>query len=287
MRSSSRSHRRSADRPPPPGILLPVRAPRSLLAALVVALVALTGCRLDVSVELTIDPDGTGELVVSAVADAELVERKPGLADDLRLEDAVAAGWVVEGPTTPEEGGGLTLTLRHPVTSAAEATNLLASLGPPFAGVTLERTLGPEGSKEATTTLSGQLQLTGGFDAFADSDLLAAVGGTPFAADIAATGATPAESVSVTFRADLPGDVESTTADGGDGVLEWQAPLDGRGVDLATTTAQRPESASGWAGPVATLALVLLVVWVLVSVVVIVLVVRARQRRGRRRPLLR
>lgn len=264
-----------------------MRAPRSLLTALVVAVVALTGCRLDVTADLTIEPDGTGELVVTAVADDELVARKPGLADDLRLDDAVAAGWVVQGPTAPEEGGGLTLTLRHPVTSAAEATNLLASLGPPFSGVTLERTLGPEGSNEATTSLSGQLQLTGGFDAFADSDLLAAVGGTPFAADLAATGATPAESVSVTFRADLPGEVESTTGDAADGALEWQAPLDGQGLDVATTTAQRPDSGSSWAGPVSMLALVLLVVWVLVSIVVIVLVVRARQRRGRRRPLLR
>jgi len=250
----------------------------------VVALLALTGCRLDVDVELTIGPDGTGELVVTAVADAELVERVPGLVDDLRLDDATAAGWSVEGPTAaPDDDGGLVLTLRHPVTSADDATNLLASLGPPFSGVTMSRQLGPEGSNEATTALAGQLQLTGGFDAFADSDLLAAVGGTPFATDIAEAGATPTESMSITFRADLPGVVESTTGTSRDGAIEWSAPLNGDAQDVATTTAQRPEDGNGWAGPLSVLALVLLVVWVLVAVAVIALVVRARARRRHRR----
>ena len=86
---------------------------------------------------------------------------------------------------------GWRVTLRHPVTSAEEATNLLASLGPPFDGMRLERTPSVDG-EETTFALSGQLTLPAGFDSFADSDLLAAVGGTPYADDLAAAGATPA-----------------------------------------------------------------------------------------------
>ena len=41
-------------------------------------------------------------------------QQAPGLAADLRFDDAVAAGWVVEGPTATADGG-LTVTLRHPV----------------------------------------------------------------------------------------------------------------------------------------------------------------------------
>ena len=113
--------------------VVPLRALRLLLWC--AAIVGLAACRLDATVELTIGADGTGELAVTAVADADVVAQAPGLAESLQFADAVAAGWVVEGPTATEDGG-LTVTLRHPVTSAEEATNLLASLGPPFTGMT-------------------------------------------------------------------------------------------------------------------------------------------------------
>ena len=63
----------------------------------------------------------------------------PGLAGSLVLDDATAAGWVVEGPAATE-AGGLSVTLRHPFATVQEAANLLNSLGPPFGNVALERT---------------------------------------------------------------------------------------------------------------------------------------------------
>jgi hypothetical protein len=245
-------------------------------------LAGLAACRVDVAVELVIGADGAGELAVTAVADAGVVEQAPGLADDLRFDDAVAAGWTVEGPAATETGG-LTVTLRHPVTSAAEATNLLASLGPPFADMRLERT--PDGD-ETTVVLSGQLTLPAGFDSFADSDLLAAVGGSPYADDLAAAGATPAESMSVALRAELPGDVEETTGREDDGALAWDAPLDGTATAVTARTVQRPAGGGGWA-VLSTIALVLLVLWVAAAAAFIVSVARARSRRAkarRRRP---
>ena len=145
--------------PPPPV--------RLLLGA--IAVVALAACKVDATVDVTIGPDGTGSVTVTAVADAEVVQQAPGLAGDLRFDDAKAAGWTVDGPTaTPD--GGLRVVLTHPVTSAADATNVLNSLGPPFVGMKLDRVV-TDGGDGATTTLSGQLALTGGFDAFADADL--------------------------------------------------------------------------------------------------------------------
>lgn len=235
----------------------------------------LAGCRVDIEVALTIGADGAGELVVTATADTDVVEQAPGLADDLRFDDAEAAGWVVEGPTATAEGG-LTVVLRHTVTSAADATNLLASLGAPFTAVTVERTTSDD---ETTTEVSGRLELASGFDSFGDADLLAAVGATPFAAQIAASGVTPTDALSVTLRADLPGEVDDTTGDETGGTLEWAAPLDGSSLDLATRTVQRPASGGWWARPLSALALGLLVAWVLASVSLAVLVVRARQRR--------
>ena len=115
----------------------------------------LAACKVDATVDVTIGPDGTGSVAVTAVADAEVVQQAPGLAADLRFDDAEAAGWTVEGPTaTPD--GGLRVVLTHPVTSAADATNVLNSLGPPFVGMKLDRVV-TDGGDGATTTLSGQL----------------------------------------------------------------------------------------------------------------------------------
>ena len=76
---------------------------RRVLAVVVCAL-ALASCRLDVTVDVAIEPDGTGTVTVTAVADAELVDQVPGLADALVFDDAVAAGWQVDGPTATAEG---------------------------------------------------------------------------------------------------------------------------------------------------------------------------------------
>jgi hypothetical protein len=227
-----------------------------------------------VAVDLVVGADGAGELAVTATADAEVVERAPGLARDLRFDDAEAAGWTVAGPD-PTDDGGLTATLRHPVASAEEATNLLASLGPPFVEPRLTRTA--EGD-DVTWTLDGRLTLPDGFASFADADLLATMGGTPYADELA--GADPTESMSVVLRADLPGAVEDTTGERADGRLQWNAPLDGTAVDLATRTVQRPASGGGWARPVSVLALVLLVGWLIAAGLFIAYVVRARQHRN-------
>jgi hypothetical protein len=249
----------------------------SRVLVVVVCALVLAGCRVDVTVDLEIGADGTGELVVTATADAEVVEQAPGLAEDLRFDDATAAGWTVEGPT-PTQEGGLAVTLRHPVASAADATNLLASLGPPFSDVRLERTTVED---ETTVTLAGQLALGDGFDSFADSELLAAAGGSLYADEL--RGRTPAESMSVVFRADLPGDVAETTGERRDGALEWEAPLDGTSAELATRTVQRPASGSSWARPVSVAALVLLLAWIAAVVAFIVSVLRVRRRRQARR----
>ena len=76
----------------------------AVLVSLVGALL-LAGCRVDVTVDLVIGADGTGDLTVTATADAEVVEQAAGLAEDLRLDDAIAAGWTVEGrPRRTTEG---------------------------------------------------------------------------------------------------------------------------------------------------------------------------------------
>ena len=101
------------------------------LALIIVSLLALTACRLDVSVSVEMEPDGTGVVTMVAIADDELVQQVPDLVDDLRLDDAIANGWRVDGPTAADTGG-LVITLTHDFNSAEELANVLTSIGPPL-----------------------------------------------------------------------------------------------------------------------------------------------------------
>jgi hypothetical protein len=253
-----------------------------VLGMLAVVLV-LAACRLDVDVDTTVNADGTGEVVVVGTVDKDVVDRVPGLAGSLVLDDATAAGWVVEGPAATESGG-LAVTLRHPFVSVDEAANVLNSLGPPFGDLVFEYTASED---DVTVTLSGSLSLPGGsWDAFGDQALLTSTGGTPFGAQLAESGANPTESMTVELAVRLPGEVDETTGDRRDGAVVWSAPLDGSVAEVAARSMLSEGGSGGWAGPVSTIALVLLIVWLIAGITLVVLVVRARRRR-RNRPLRR
>ncbi|MEY2959065.1 MAG: hypothetical protein RLZZ01_1633, partial [Actinomycetota bacterium] len=201
--------------------------------------------------------------------------------DGLRLEDAIANGWTVDGPVL-REGGGATIVLTHPFSSAPELANVLTSIGPPLTGMATARTVGEDG--QVVNGINGVLTLPDGYGSFADADLLAAVGGVPFSEDISASGLSIEESFSFTYRVALPGTLESaaTGTSIGDGVVQWVAPLDGSEVGLYMTTVQRP-AGGGWAGVVATLSLVALVGWVVLASAFIAFVAIARRNKRRRR----
>jgi hypothetical protein len=259
---------------------------RLRLLLLAASALVLTACRLDVTVDVAMEPDGTGTVTVAAVADAELVAQVPDLVDDLRLEDAVANGWRVDGPTATDDGG-MTITLVHDFHSDVELASVLNSIGPPLVDMKAARTVDPADPDGPTTNaVDGRLVLANGFDSFADAALVEAVGGRPFGEQIAASGLTPEQAMSFTFRVALPGSLVSsetgTEVDGG--VIEWQAPLDGSEVSLLTQTVQRPAgSGNSWAGPLSDIAFALLIVWLVLAAAFIVFVAVARRSRRRRR----
>jgi hypothetical protein len=275
-----------------------MNAVRRALLVLVAAL-ALAACKVDTTVDVVVQPDGSGTITLTAVADADLVTQAPGLAEDLRFDDVEAAGWTVDGPT-PNDDGGLQVVVSHPFTTVQEANALLQSLnGPdgPLHDVVLGRTVTDD---DITTTLTGSIRVSNGLDAFADPDVLAAIGGTPYADDLAAANLRPADVMTFTFTADLPGDVVTdasstvanteadVTTDGteperDDGVQVWRVPLDGTTADLATTSVLAQGGGGGIWGTVATVALVALVAWLLFAVGFIVMVAKARRDRARRR----
>jgi hypothetical protein len=263
------------------GAVSPARASRLVLG--VVCLLVLTACRLDVLVEVAMEPDGTGVVTVTATADDELLAEVPGLVDDLRLDDAVANGWAVDGPT-PLDGGGSQLVLSHPFTSAAELANVLTSIGPPLTQMAAARTEGADG--QIVNGINGNLVLADGYESFADAELITAAGGLPFGDEIAASGVPIDEALTFTYRVSLPGELQSaeTGTDIGDGVVEWVAPLDGSTTNLYIETVQQPPgSGNTWAGPIATVTFVTMVIWIVLAGAFIVFVAVARRNRRRRR----
>lgn len=246
----------------------------------IASLFALVACRVDVAVHVAMDDDGSGEVTLIATADADVVAAAPGLADDLRFDDLVNSGWTIDGPQ-PTDEGGLTVTLLHPFSSPEQASALVASLNGidgPFKEVTFARVAG---ETTLTFTLDGAGRVDSGLAAFADPDLLASVGATPYADEVAAANLSPSQAVVVTFSASLPGSIDSTTSTAAEG-LSWTVPLDGTSVDLASTTTRSFDRGGIWS-VVSLIALALLIVWAVVAAVLIAYVVYARQQRRRRR----
>lgn len=257
------------------------------LLALVVAALALTACKVDTTVDVTVKADGTGVITLTAVADADVLAQAPGLAEDLRFDDAIAAGWVLTPPAATDTGG-LEVVLTHEFATVEEATALLQSIngvGGPLHDVALTRTVTDD---DITTSLTGTLRVDGGIDAFADPDVLAAIGGSPYADNIAATGLRPTDVVTFTFNADLPGESTTPATDTVDGeqALTWSVPLDGTTADLTTSTVLAQGTPSSIWGTVATIALIVLIAWCVVAVAFIAFVSRARKQRAQRHPTL-
>jgi len=259
---------------------------RRLLALVVVAL-ALTACEVDTTVDVAVKADGTGVITLTAVADADVLAQAPGLAEDLRFDDAIAAGWVLTPPAATEVGG-LQVVLTHEFATVEEATALLQSINGasgPLHDVVLTRTVTDD---DITTSLAGTLRVDGGIDAFADPDVLSAIGGSPYADNIAATGLRPADVVTFTFTADIPGQ-STTLATGtaaGDQSLTWSVPLDGTPADLTSSSVLAQGTPSSIWGTVSTVALIVFVAWCVLAIAFIAFVARARKQRAQRRTTL-
>jgi hypothetical protein len=245
-----------------------------------IAAILLSACRVDTTIEITAHAGGTGTITVTATADGDVVRQAPGLADDLRFDDAKAAGWTVTPPAAIS-GGGLRVKLAHDFASPEEATALLQSIngsGGPLHGAKLARVLDDRGT---TMSLAGSLRIDG-LSAFADPDVLAAIGATPYADEIAAASISPTQAVAVTVKATMPGKINTASGTVDGNTVSWVVPLDGSQLDLATTAFDDHGTAKVW-GLAASIALVALVVWCVLAAAFIAWVVRQRKRRLHRR----
>jgi uncharacterized membrane protein len=187
---------------------------RKFLQTLVVALVAVVGlsaCRVDTSVSTVVNPDGSGTVTVTVLADSEVVAAEPKLATELQTSDLTKTGWTITGPTATADGG-LSVSFAHPFRNLAEGNEVLASLSGPD-GPIIEPLLSSRGSKgEVHWTFVGSIDFSKGLNAIADQDLVSAVGTTPWIAEIERRQLTPGEVTSLTFKLSLPGTAATPTS---------------------------------------------------------------------------
>ncbi len=234
-----------------------------------------TGCRLDVDVAVSMAADGSGTVSLRAVADSELVAAAPAAAQRPLVDDVVWGGWTGFGPT-PTDDGGMVLVLTHRFDDGGDLTALLATIGPPIIDPVVVRELSADDVGRITaadTTLSATLGLPEGFASFSDADLVNALGGEPFAADLA--GLQPDDVMTVEMTVALP----DTSVEGGEKIETFTAPLDGSTTEINMSAQQRTERPRSFASVAADVLAVVLVAWVIASVGFIAWVLMARRRR--------
>ena len=257
------------------------------LAAGLVLMVVLAGCKLEVTTDVTMAADGTGAVTVTALADGELLAKAPGALSDLRLDDVRTAGWTVDGPAS-DGLGGQRLTLRKPFADVAQANQVLAELSGPHGPLrqlqlTYARTFG-----QTRTSFAGNAALDGGIGAFGDDALVGALGGQAALAN-RVTG-DPAEGFALTITASLPGRAVSNTGSGSNGghTVTWIPDLHaGAATDLKASFSLSDDAAIT-ARNTSRIARVMAVVWALAAIVALgglVAMFSTRGRRRRRRPV--
>lgn len=263
-----------------------IRTASFRIVAVVVAAISLSSCRVDSSISMKVNPNGSGAITVVVTADKDIVDKAPGLEADLRTDDLVAAGWSVDKPVTTKDGG-LSVTLRHSFANPAQATAILAQVNGargPLHEVSLTRS---GRDTDSTWTLKGRLEVNGGLEAFADDAALQLLDGAPYSAEVSEAGMDLGDAVGVDFAVTLPGKVDATTGLVSDGRITWRVPMDGTPTDIATTTTN-VDIASSISRVGRVLLLALLALWVVGTLILLMLVLNARNRRQplRRTPRL-
>ena len=246
------------------------------LVAVVAAAIVLCSCQVNAVVTLDVAQSGAGLLTVNLIADSEVLAAAPNLADDLRFDDATAAGWIIARPNKTADGG-LQVSVSHTFDNADQAGILLNQLSGEF-GPFKRMSLTRDGKDtDSTFDLDGILQVDGGLNAFADSQMLKIIGGAPFEENLQQAGLDLGKAMTIDFVATLPGVIERTTGIDTENTVTWRVPLDGSEQSVLTTSRNTAVRATV-ARLVAGLFKFLLLAWLVLMAAVIAKVLY--QRRG-------
>ena len=220
---------------------------------LLLVAVVLSGCRIDVGTEVSVDRRGGGEVAVAVRIDGATLRELDRAGVDPELDVALALGpdtaWRSE--RVIDADGGLVLTYRRAFSDGEEATALLAELSadvaPQDPALRLDVTV--------ITTRSGAVRLAGTGALAPPATLGVRLDGVPVGPSGDELAAAVAEAVDATFVVRVPGRVVEHDADAvADGVLRWDLPVGApRTIVLVAEPGPlwRRVAWWGWAGSVA------------------------------------
>ena len=144
---------------------------QSGLIGLALAVIVLSGCRVDLATSVNVAENGSGTISVVVAADADAVRNAPELATSLNVDDLRAAGWTVD-VQNPAANGGLSVVAARTFATVDEASLFLTQLSGdngPLRNIALTRT---GGVNDASYQFSGVGGLPKGLAGFADADAL-------------------------------------------------------------------------------------------------------------------
>lgn len=229
-----------------------LRKPRALLLLLVLAAVLVSGCRMELDVNVDVREDGAGTVEVVVGLDADAITRIGGdLGAVLELDDLVDAGWTVDGPAL-EEDGYTRLSVSRDFGTPEEAADVFGQIAAedgPFQDfrVTRERSFA-----ETRYGFEGTVDFSGGLEALGDEGIAAELDGEPIGQSVEEIEAQLGESLSrllqVRVRARLPGSVSSNATTKADNGAVWQVGFGEGTVDMEATGTERRWATLGLAG---------------------------------------
>lgn len=258
-------------------LLSPPRRTLRRWATAIVALVALlvvSGCRVDTTVAVTMGSAGDGSVRVEVVLDHDAASRVPDVGRLLEVDDLRKAGWTIAGPT-PTAAGGLAITASKPFGTPEQAEQILESLtgaGGPLRDLDVSRSTG---FASTSYRVRATVDLHEGLDAFGDPALVKALGGVSVAEAVKGLARpgdpAPASEVGFHLAVTLPGGAAGKGAARHGDTAVWDVPLGGSARSItASSTRTDP------------LRIALLVVAVLAALAAVAAGVLG-SRRGRRR----
>lgn len=202
---------------------------RAVVVGLLVLLVA-SACRVDTTVDIKVEEDGSGLVTIAIDADLEAVNLLVEDPADLRFSDLEAAGWDLDGPEVDD--GGITLTARKPFLSPEDLPDVLAELMGEdliFSNVALDQQheFAMFGLRPAETsyTFAADIDPTPDLEALGDETLAALLDGFPLGRSLIRVGEDAGVPISNTLglvvNVTLPANVSTETGEAVDDVATW------------------------------------------------------------------
>lgn len=197
-----------------PSIVAAVRCARRLRCRHLVRLVtfaalalAVSACRADVDIEVTVQEDGSGIVETTTTLDAEtsaaLLDLERG-ADGLPLSDLAQSGWVVGRPERNADGSTV-ITASKEFGTAAQFSEVMADLTGDTGAIRNFRLFRTKSFARVDYRITGALDTSKGLDGLADPALVAALGTS--VSDIAQGYGAEAGDVGMTLQIVLPGEI--------------------------------------------------------------------------------